>query len=1095
MFATRRSAVFALLVVVLGVMGTNSPAAEPDTLVVQECESAGISGFVDAWDESKPGARTADAVHRSVLIRFPGAAKAIAGRLEKGAKIERAEVVFEYGGYEIHPPGYTVRHTYRSRWEKNPPRWHYVAWPLRRPWTAADETLAPTFNAWLDEAGYWKKYGAKNTEADRYPLKLGPTEVSEENPEGRMDVTELLSGAAYGAGAGERLRRFEEQGLLVRKWETYDVRYEGWSAYEWAVATGGHGLTFEEARLEVQFSDGPAARLELPDPRDLSALAEELKNTDRGGEPTAVMPTEERIQQIAEEHAFDQPEWMPGWQWNHVMQLRRLGGGHMDGRSKRLVSGDPEEYRKVIEDVLRRVPRYWLGWGVQDDLLLYYMYADALPDYAVDHMKSYWEAWLYPETPNAELDVSPQGKAKLDWWKETHDWRGKFSFFRRRWTQGVGTMNFNHTANMGALLGGAMIDSRHAIKDGRDGLEKLLLRFWSYLDGTSQEMLDDYYFSITVSGQKMFSDFGPSRVDRLMGDMMRNRTIDLLASSYQPHLRRIVGAGGRVRMSNVLGYEQEGIYSVLHTLSPEGVLFHPEASREDKQHGMYLFGYDFPPGRVALQSLTKPWFPQWGRHWIDDKPLPYRVTASETTRGHFRNPPLWRRAYLGHYYALASQDIKSGTVDVTAQWHGAERQATDADQLGTLTLRYNINQPHMAKTGGGTMPYSGGLVTFQQDNRAIVAGKPPHDREHILKSAGEEGVRKLYTSIALWNFADDPGWQIHVDGEPMGEVPVTLEAGQLITIRDGRAYVGIIPLPATDLGRDAEVRIEPGVPEPLGDRHKGVEVAPALMINSYNLLRNEPIAAEGNHWERITRGSYGGFVIEMGDVKEFGSFDAFQEHMEAARVQTRWEAEARTLHVDYRSGEDRMEMGFGVEALRPAPPHYGQVPGKHREAIPYRRFNGENPYPEKGIDRDTTLTQQGSTGRLEKNGAVLTMEPGHKGYLQTEPVSGTYVGYNPFPDLTDWSLQVPGGVEVRADGPIGLAIVAVRPEKGRLRVRQAYRRKQIDEEVAERLLVFGMQKVPTVELNGRMLDEVDSEQVDGRNAYVVPLDLGEQTAD
>jgi hypothetical protein len=1082
--------VFLLLATFVFGVASDLIAAGAEPLVHNEYESAGISGFLDEWNKSNPGARTADAVHRSVLIRFPGAARAIAQRLEEGAKIEVAQVVFDYGGYEVHPPGYTVRHTYKSKWEKNPPRWHYVAWPLRRPWTATEEALVPTFNAWLDDAAYWGKYGARDVKVDRYPLKFGPTEVSKENPEGRMDVTALLTDETYGVGLGERLRRFEEQGLMLRKWETYDMRYQDWSAYEWAVATGGHGLTFEDARLEVHFSDGPVVDVDLPMRRDLTALAKELRNSTRGGEPTAVMPGEERIQEIADQHGFTQPEWMSDWQWEHVLQLRRLGGGHMDRRSKRLVSGDPQQYREVVDDVLRRVPRYWLGWGVQDDLLLYYMYRDALPDYVVDHMKSYWEAWLYPQTPNAELDISPQGQPKLDWWKKTKDWRGKYSFFRRRWTQGVGTMNFNHTANMGALLGGAMIDSKHAIKDGRDGLEKLLLRFWSYLDGTSQEMLDDYYFSITVSGQKMFSDFGPSRVDRLMGDMMRNRTIDLLASSYQPHLRRIVGAGGRVRMSNVLGYEQEGIYSVLHTLSPEGVLFHPDASRDAKQHGMHLFGYDFPPGRVALQSVTKPWFPQWGRHWLDEKPLPYRVTASETTRGHFRNPPLWRRVYLGHSYALASQDIKSGTVDVTAQWHGGAEQATDADQLGTLTLRYNVNQPHMAKTGGGTMPYSGGLVTFQQDNRALVLSKPPHDREPILKVAGEEGLKKLYTSIALWNFSDDPGWEIHVDGEPIQDVPISLRARQLITIRDGRAYVGIIPLPATDLGRDVAVQIEPGVPEPLGDRHKGVEVAPALMINSYNLDRDAPVAAEGGHWERITKESYGGFVIEMGDSQQFGSFQAFQKHMEGAQVESRWEADARVLHVTYESGEDVMEMGFGVEALRPAPPHFGQVPGKHREAIPYRRFNGKSPYPKNGIDRDTTLTQQGTTGRLVKNGAVLRMEEGRKGYLQTDPVSGTYVGYNPFPDLTEWSLRVPGGVEVRADGPIGLAIVSVRPEEGRLRIRQAYRREQLGEEVAERLLVFGMQKPPRVELNGRMLEGLESERVGEEAAYVIPMDLG-----
>jgi hypothetical protein len=330
---------------------------------------------------------------------------------------------------------------------------------------------------------------------------------------------------------------------------------------------------------------------------------------------------------------------------------------------------------------------------------------------------------------------------------------------------------------------------------------------------------------------------------------------------------------------------------------------------------------------------------------------------------------------------------------------------------------------------------------------------------------------------------------LFVDGRPVEDVPLSLEAGQVITLRDGRAYLAVIPLPSADLGRRNEVRIERGVSEPLGDRHKNVEIAPALMINSYNLDRESPMDPGEEMMEKITSETYGAFVIEMGDAEQFGSFEAFQAHVHSAEFQSDWDAEARTLHLEYRSGEDRMEMGFGVEALKPDPPHYEQVPGKQDEAIPYRRFNGEDPFPAKGIERDTTLTQQGTTGRLEKQGAVLQMTPGRKGYLQTEPVSGTYVGYNPFPDLTEWSLTVPGGMQIRSDGPVGLLIVTARPEANMLEVRNAYRAEQLEGDVAERLLVLGAEAAPKVKLNGRILKDLETEQIDGQEAYLVPLDL------
>ncbi len=797
------------------------------------------------------------------------------------------------------------------------------------------------------------------------------------------------------------------------------------------------------------------------------------------------MPDDEAIRAMAESFTFRKPSWMPDWQWTRVQELIRLGGG--SDYADAIASGDPAKYRRQINSILATLPRYWLGWGVQDQLLLWHQYREALPAYARDNMKAYWSAWLYPDLPNEAINIDPQGDKKFAWFKETQDWRGLFSFFRVRWTHRVGTMNFNHTACMGALLGGEMIGSDCAMADGRGGLEKMLLRFWTFQDGTSQEMLDHYYFSITLSGQKMFADYAPTRLDRLMGEIIRDRAVELLISSYHPHVRRCIGASGRTRMSNVLGYEQEGVYSVLHTLSPKGVLLHVDETNR-VQRGMYLFGYDFPPGRVALQTRASPWAPEWARHMLDEKPLPYEVTASETTRGHFKNPPLWRRSYLGRHYGLASQDIQGGSVDVLGQWNPGDAPITDADQLGTLTVRYNINAPHMAKTGGGGMPYSGATATFQHKNKAIVCTKPRTEKASTLKFAGEGGVKSLYSTVALWNFREPQGWTLTIDGKPQTAFPLRMKAGQRIALQDGKVFVGIIPLPATDLGRDDDVVIEPGIPEPLGDRHGATTIAPALMINTFNLKQETPLDAESPLWEKICRETCGGFVIELGDSDEYASFAAFQKHLADAKLETRWENETRTLHVVYESGEDKLEMGYCTDYPQ-ADVHYGVEPGQHIKAIPYRRVNGKDPYLPDGIDRDTTLTQQGTTGRLEKNGAVLAMEPGRTGYLQTEPVSGTYVGYNPLPDLSDWSLTVPGGVQVRADGKLGLARIAVQPATGSLWIDQAYKADQSGlDGIARRLLVFGLKEAPKVTLNKESPAKPPEQvEVNGQKAYSIPL--------
>jgi hypothetical protein len=93
-----------------------------------------------------PGGTTVDAVHRSVLLRFPNAAEDIADLLRRGRVLVRAELSLGYSGYEIVPDGYLCREAGRKAWTDNLPTWHVHASPLRQAW-AADKTSGPTFNA------------------------------------------------------------------------------------------------------------------------------------------------------------------------------------------------------------------------------------------------------------------------------------------------------------------------------------------------------------------------------------------------------------------------------------------------------------------------------------------------------------------------------------------------------------------------------------------------------------------------------------------------------------------------------------------------------------------------------------------------------------------------------------------------------------------------------------------------------------------------------------------------------------------------------------------------------------------------------------
>ena len=239
------------------------------------------------------GGRTVDAVHRSVLLRFPDAADTIAILLRKGKILLKAELSLQYDGYEILPAGYTCREGLGQKlWTENPPTWHVHAWPLRQPWIA-DKATGPTFNASVNGRRYWARYGATDLERDRWADLMGPQELSVSAREARFDITRLLATDVLAREAGARLLMLEQCGFLLRKVETYNSRYRQGDAYEWAMPTGGHGLRFTNPRLLLTcrpITGGGTVAVTMPARLDRKALL-----TADGSRPTAVMFTPQEI--------------------------------------------------------------------------------------------------------------------------------------------------------------------------------------------------------------------------------------------------------------------------------------------------------------------------------------------------------------------------------------------------------------------------------------------------------------------------------------------------------------------------------------------------------------------------------------------------------------------------------------------------------------------------------------------------------------------------------------------------------------------------------------------------------------------------------
>jgi hypothetical protein len=205
----------------------------------------------------------------------------------------------------------------------------------------------------------------------------------------------------------------------------------------------------------------------------------------------------------------------------------------------------------------------------------------------------------------------------------------------------MSTENFNHTAAVGALLGGAIIGSTNAVDDGRHGWETYPARLWSWSRGASQEDIDHYYFAITLSAQKVVADFGPTEFDRLISDGILAKSLDELTAAYHPALKRFIAGSSRTSLEYLLA-EQDGLQYLLHTLSRVGTL-HDVDNPEVKTliPGLQTaIGQEVPPLRVALQASTNPWAPEWVTNLVDEKPLPYRAVALRAQKRDVSNS--WR---------------------------------------------------------------------------------------------------------------------------------------------------------------------------------------------------------------------------------------------------------------------------------------------------------------------------------------------------------------------------------------------------------------------------------------------------------------------
>lgn len=163
-----------------------------------------------------------------------------------------------------------------------------------------------------------------------------------------------------------------------------------------------------------------------------------------------------------------------------------------------------------------------------------------------------------------------------------------------------------------------------------------------------------------------------------------------------------------------------------------------------------------------------------------------------------------------------------------------------------------------------------------------------------------------------------------------------------------------------------------------------------------------------------------GFIVEMGDAREYGSFKRFQDRMLRARVKESVDGFVRT--VDYRRSGRRMEMDWHcyLETYLKR-----RVDGKDVETIRFLQS------PEFAV---------GDSGQLETHDAQLTTRKGEPAWLLSATPSQSWVAYQTQPHVPlPLMLETPIGEVESERFPFGKLVVQKKGESLHLEIDAGFR--------------------------------------------------------
>lgn len=248
------------------------------------------------------------------------------------------------------------------------------------------------------------------------------------------------------------------------------------------------------------------------------------------------------------------------------------------------------------------------------------------------------------------------------------------------------------------------------------------------------------------------------------------------------------------------------------------------------------------------------------------------------------------------------------------------------------------------------------------------AGSLQHKNTVIFTYSGRKGDhtgndlvadKARRVSAAMFLFRWQPGMEgLFINREPVRNLPAELNPGDWWFIHDGDTYAAVRPLAATHLRGPCKTVLEQR------QRH--------IVLYQDNYVGNTIEGISDEQWVK----AHSGFIVELGDAQEYGSFQQFQTTLLAAQVEENVDGFVR--HVQYDRPGLNMEMKWHC----------------YEEKYLVRRIN----------DRDDAWVRYLRSpefavggGKLRVHDATLRTQSDETVWLLSCAPSQTYVAYQPHP--------------------------------------------------------------------------------------------------